>query len=102
MYKNELEIEDILQNDKCINDLMTNKNSRFLKMMTFDNINKLINYCLNPNAIKNKNSKIELRYPYYSSELLCSQCVLFFEKLINNLKKYNYIKNKTKNIETKN
>ena len=102
LYKNELEIEDILQNDKCINDLITNKNSRFLKMMTFDNINKLINYCLNPNAIKNKNSKIELRYPYYSSELLCSQCVLFFEKSINNIKKYNNIKSKTKNIETKN
>ena len=100
-YKNELQIEDILKSDICISDLLINKKSRFLKILTLDNIKKLINFCLQSDAIKDKNSPTKLRYPYYSCELLCSSCVLFFENSIKNIKKYNDLKNENENEKKK-
>ena len=46
----EKKIEDILDNDKYINDLRINPKSRFRKLLSTENIKKLINYCLNPKA----------------------------------------------------
>ncbi len=82
-YKDELEIEAFLQNDNCINDLLTKEKSRFQILLTRNNIKKLINYSLNPNYINNNNNlQTNLRITYYSTEILCSPCGLLFEKSI--------------------
>ena len=85
-YKNELEIEDVLRNDDCINDLIKNKNSKFKKIITIENIKKLIGFCLFSDESQNENSKLQLRFPYYSCQILCSQCVLLFDESIENIK----------------
>lgn len=85
-YKNELEIQDILLNDDCINDLIKNKNSKFRKIITIENIKKLIGFCLFPDENQNEYSKVQLRFPYYSCQILCSQCVLLFDESIENIK----------------
>ena len=81
---NPITIEDILENDDYLNDLRTNYNSRFKKLLTTDNIKKLLKYCLLPpppgsNIIQNQ------RYPYYSSQILCSPLVLLFSSSIENI-----------------
>ena len=85
-YKNELEIQDVLLNDDCINDLIKNKNSKFRKIITIENIKKLIGFCLFPDENQNEYSKVQLRFPYYSCQILCSQCVLLFDESIENIK----------------
>ena len=85
-YKNELEIEDVLRNDDCLNDLIKNKNSKFKKIITIENIKKLIGFCLFSDEPQNENSKLQLRFPYYSCQILCSQCVLLFDESIENIK----------------
>ena len=85
-YKNELEIQDVLLNDDCINDLIKNKNSKFRKIITIENIKKLIGFCLFPDENQNEYSKVQLRFPYYSCQILCSQCVLLFNESIENIK----------------
>jgi len=85
-YKNELEIEDVLKNDDCINDLIKNKNSKFKKIITIENIKKLIGFCLFSDEPQNENSKLQLRFPYYSCQILCSQCILLFDESIENIK----------------
>ena len=88
---NEIKIEDILDNDDYINSLKTNSNSKFRKILTTKNIIKLIHYCLLPKEEKNlKNElKIEIRYAYYSCQILCSHCVLHFSKSIKYISKAN-------------
>ena len=85
-YKNELEIQDVLLNDDCINDLIKNKNSKFRKIITIENIKKLIDFCLFPDENQNEYSIMQLRFPYYSCQILCSQCVLLFNESIENIK----------------
>ena len=85
-YKNELEIQDVLLNDDCINDLIKNKNSKFRKIITIENIKKLIGFCLFPDENQNEYSIMQLRFPYYSCQILCSQCVLLFNESIENIK----------------
>lgn len=101
-YKNELNIEDFLQNDNCINDLLRNDKSRFKKLLTSENIKKLINYCLNPNFLTNQNSQKELRLAYYSSNILCSKRILLFEKSIQNIKESNNLENNINNNKNNN
>ena len=86
LFKNELNIEELLRNDECINDLETNLKSRYIKIMTIENIKKLIKYCLIPNAINTENSKLKLRYSYYSCQILCSRNGLYFSNSIKNIK----------------
>ena len=93
LYNNKLSIEDILNNDQCINELITNKNSRFKRIITIENIKKLINFSLQPNSIKIKNYQHQLRYTYYSCQILCSECVLLFNESIKNIKESNNLKN---------
>ena len=99
LYKNKLEIEDILQNDDCINDLTSNPNSKYKRLITLNNIQKLIKYCLYPENTMNKFSQNFLRFPYYSCRILCSSCVLNFEKSLENIKKANNPDNKEENKE---
>ena len=87
LYKNELTIEELLRNDECISDLENNSKSKYIKIMTIENIKKLIKYCLIPNEIKAENSEIKLRYSYYSCQLLCSRNGLLFSNSIKDIKK---------------
>ena len=98
----EIKIEDILENDDNFNDLRSNSNSRFKSLLTTDNIKKLIQYCLLPLPQESDIPQKQLRYPYYSSLILCSPLVLLFSASIENIIKYNNEKNKNgKNKKSK-
>ena len=86
LSQNNLEIEDVLQSDECINDLTSNPNTIYKPLITLKNIYLLIKYCLFPDNKMNKLSQKFLRYPYYSCQILCSSCVLNFDKSIQNIK----------------
>ena len=88
-----MKIEDILENDECILDIRTNKNTKFKKLITTENIKKLIRFCLKPNESLKENSQKSLRYPYYSCQILCSQNFLLFSKSIKNIKESNKLQN---------
>jgi hypothetical protein len=90
--RGELTIKDILDNDECINDLRTNPISQYREMITSDNIKILIDYCLKCNMELKENSQSYLRYPYYSSQILCSSCVLLFKQSISNIRHSNNLK----------
>ena len=82
----DITIEDILQNYDYFNDLLTNSRSPYLKLITTNNIKKLLSYCLYPKMYMNNNNLINIkRYPYYSSQILCSQLVLLFSKSTKNI-----------------
>jgi hypothetical protein len=90
--RGELTIKDILDNDEYINDLRTNPISQYKEMLTSNNINILIDYCLKFNKDLNESSQSDLRYPYYSSQILCSSCVLLFNQSISNIRHSNSLK----------
>mgnify|MGYP007101895562 CR=1 FL=1 len=87
--KNELNIEDILSNNECINDLKTNSNSKYKKILSTRNIQTLIRFCLYPAESNPELSYKTLRYPYFSCEILCSPCILQFSKSIKSIKEAN-------------
>ena len=86
LKRGELTIKDILDSDDCINDLRTNPISLYKEIITTDNIKILIDYCLKCNKELNGSSQKDLRYPYYSSQILCSSCVLLFDQSIPNIR----------------
>ena len=94
MKKNELIIEDILSSNECIEDLKTNSKSKFKKMITTENIKILISFCIYPSESSSIISYDTLRYPYYSSELLCSPSILQFSKSAESILKANERQNK--------
>ena len=85
-YNDKLDIDELLLNDNCTNDLLSNQRSRFKKLLTLDNIKKLINNCLKPDFLNYKNFKASSRIIFYSSEILCSSSGLLFEKSIKLIK----------------
>ena len=87
---NYLTIDNILNNEDNINDLLTNTNSKFKYYLTLDNIKQLIKYCFKYNEKPNEQ---QLRYAYYSCQILCSKNVLFFYKSIKNIKEINHENN---------
>ena len=97
-----LEIKDILQNQDCIYDLINNRNCKYKKIITLTNIKILIKYCLDLNFALNNNSEIDLRFPYYSSEILCSQCVLLFNKSISYIRKFSLNEENNQNNQDSN
>ena len=90
----EIKIEDILEDDDKFNDLRNNSNSPFKKLLTTDNIKQLIHFCLLPLPQESEFSQEQLRYPYYSSLILCSPLVLLFSASIENIIKFTNEKNK--------
>lgn len=91
---NEITIEKILENDDYMNDLKSNPHSRFIEQITSDNIKKLIEWCLLPPSPGSELSKNQIKYSYYSCQILCSSLVLLFSKSIENIKKANQAKDK--------
>ena len=65
----------------CINDLKNNRRSIYKRILNLNNIKKLISYSLG----LDDNNDDNLRYPYYSCELLCSPCILKFSKSIKHI-----------------
>ena len=106
LNNNTLNIKDIFQNNDCINDLIYNTNSKFKKIITLQNIKILIRLCVDPNlgiiqdfnAPLNQDNENELRYPYFSCQILCSQCVLLFNLSIQHIKKANFEANNPINL----
>ena len=96
LKNNELYIEDILCNNECIEDLKSNPHSKYKKILSTKNIKKLISFCIYPSEPNTTISYATLRYPYYSSEILCSPCVLQFSSSIESIKKANERENKYK------
>ena len=92
-YRGKLTIKDILDNDDFINDLRTNPISLYKEMITCDNIKLLIDYCLKCNKELKESSQSDLRYPYYSCQILCSSCVLLFKQSISNIRHSNSLIN---------
>ena len=97
------EIKNILDNDDSINNLLTNPTSKHRNSITKENIKNLIRLCLYPNSYLNNKSSKELRYPYYSCQLLCSSLILCFSLSIKNIKANSIRKNgdKMKDSEEK-
>ena len=96
LKKKELSIEDFLCNNRCIEDLKTNPRSKYKKLLTMDNIKKLISFSIYPPQTNLIISYETLRFPYYSCDLLCSPCILQFSKSLENIKKANGLINKSK------
>ena len=94
LKKHELSIEDILCNNECIEDLKSNPQSKYKKILSTRNIKKLISFCIYPSEPNTIISYSTLRYPYYSNEILCSPCVLQFSSSIESIKKANDIEKK--------
>ena len=94
LKKHELSIEDILCNNECIEDLKSNPQSKYKKILSTRNIKKLISFCIYPSEPNVIISYSTLRYPYYSNEILCSPCVLQFSSSIESIKKANDIEKK--------
>ena len=94
LKNHELSIEDILCNNECIEDLKSNPQSKYKKILSTRNIKKLISFCIYPSEPNVIISYSTLRYPYYSNEILCSPCVLQFSSSIESIKKANDIEKK--------
>lgn len=100
LRNNTLSIEDILLHDECIYDLKTNNKSKYKKILTTDNIIKLIDYSLYSTPKnqelehENISMNISLKFSYYSSELLCSRNILNFRKSIKNIEIVNKMQSK--------
>ena len=100
LRNNTLSIEDILLHDECIYDLKTNNKSKYKKILTTDNIIKLIDYSLYSTPKnqelehENISMNISLKFSYYSSELLCSRNILNFRKSIKNIETANKMQSK--------
>ena len=73
--KNELTLEDILNEESIIKDIKNNNDSKFLKFFTNEKIQKLIDYSTKM-PISNEHN-IGYKYPFNSTEILCSENINF-------------------------
>ena len=93
MRKGELTLEEILCNDSIIDDLKSKENSEFLEFFTNKQIKKLIDY--STRFPKSEDHYIGYKYPFNSTEILCSESLGFFDKLMTE-KKFKEKNNKKK------
>ena len=70
LNKNELTLENILDEEEIIEDIRNNNDCQFIKFFTNENIKKLIDYST---KLPTSNSlKIGYKYPFNATEILCS------------------------------
>ena len=86
MKKDELTLEDILNEDEIIQDIKNNNDSQFIKFFTNEKIKKLIDYSTKF-PLSNEHN-IGYKYPFNATEILCSdninfQKILMSEKPLN-------------------
>ena len=84
MKKNELTLENILEEDDIIQDLKTNPNSQFINMLSTDAIRKLIDYATKMPKSDEKN--IGYKYPFNATEILCCDNNAIMEKIMNEIR----------------
>ena len=83
MKNNELSLEDILDEKEIIMDLLQNENSKFLNMINFENIRKLIDYATKfPTTDE---PKIAYSYPFHSAKILCSDNNSIIDRIMNEI-----------------
>ena len=78
--KNELTLEDILNEEEIIKDIKNNNDSKFLKFFTNKTIQKLIDY--STKMPESNEHNIGYKYPFNSTEILCSENINFQNKLM--------------------
>ena len=84
MEKNELTLEDILNEDIIIQDIKNNNESRFINFFTNDNIKKLIDFSTKL-PLSNEHN-IGYKFPFNATEILCSENINFQNKLMSKKK----------------
>jgi len=84
MRKGLLTLEEILNNDSIIEDLKSKENSEFLDFFTNKQIKKLIDY--STRFPKSDDQNTGYKYPFNSTEILCSESLGFFNKLMSEKK----------------
>ena len=84
MQKGELTLEEILNTDSIIDDLKSRDQSDFLEFFTNKQIKKLIDY--STRFPKSDDHYIGYKFPFNSTEILCSENNGFFNKLMSGKK----------------
>ena len=84
MKKNELTLENILEEDEIIQDLKTNPNSHFINMLSSEAIRKLIDYATK--MPKSDDRNIGHKYPFNATEILCCDNNTIMEKIMNEIR----------------
>ena len=80
MKKGELTLEEILSNDSIIEDIKTKDQSEFLDFFTNDQMKKLIDY--STRFPKSDDHNTGYKYPFNSTEILCTENIIFYNKLM--------------------
>ena len=80
MKKGELTLEEILNNDSIIEDIKTKDQSEFLDFFTNDQMKKLIDY--STRFPKSDDHNTGYKYPFNSTEILCTENIIFYNKLM--------------------
>ena len=93
MKKGELTLEEILENDDIIDELKSRQQSEFIEFFTNKQIKKLIDY--STRFPKSDEHLIGYKFPFNSTEILCSENYDFFNKFMSE-KKTDEISNKKK------
>ena len=84
MQKGELTLEEILNTDSIIDDLKSREQSDFLEFFTNKQIKKLIDY--STRFPKSDDHYIGYKFPFNSTEILCSENNEFFNKFMSGKK----------------
>ena len=90
MEKNELTIEDILDEDELIQDLIENPESKFLPFLTNEVMIKLIDYSLKMPT--EDDPKKGHKFPFNATEIICSSNSVITDKFFENNEKKSKLK----------
>ena len=80
LEKNQLALEDILEEDLIIDDIKNNNQSQFINFLTDEKIRKLIDY--STKLPKSSQHNIGYKYPFNATEILCSENTNFQKKFM--------------------
>ena len=80
LAKNELTLEDILEENSIIDDIKNNYKSQFIDFLTDDKIKKLIDYSTKLPSSDTHN--IGYKYPFNATEILCSENTNFQKRFM--------------------
>ena len=83
LQNNQLTIENILENDKIIDDLNNVKNSKFISFLSNETIRKLIEYATRMPLSEDHN--IGYKYPFKATQILCSQNEEIVNRIMNKI-----------------
>ena len=87
MTKNELKIEDILDDNNAIRDLKSNNNSKLLPFISNEVMKKLIDYITKMPT--NDDDKTGHKFPFNASEILCSNNMKIINKYFKDIEEEN-------------